>query len=81
MSHTLAALSERAFVRIEPHATDRRSKLVYLTPQGRRFHRKAIASLDPLFDALQNGLDLDSVIAVLPALRAVRVFLDDNRDL
>ncbi|HIC82627.1 MAG TPA: MarR family transcriptional regulator [Kiloniellaceae bacterium] len=81
MSHTLAALSERAFIRIEPHATDRRSKLVYLTPQGRRFHRKAIASLDPLFDALEKGLDLDSVIAVLPALRAVRVFLDDNRDL
>ncbi len=81
MTHTLAALQGRGLIRLEPHASDGRSKLVYLTEAGRTFHLQAIDSLEPLFATLEAELDLDQVIAVLPVLSQVREVLDAKREI
>jgi DNA-binding MarR family transcriptional regulator len=80
MSHTLSGLSGRGFIRVEPHETDRRSKLVFLTEAGRRFQREAIVSLGPLLAKLGQDFDLERLIAAVPVLREVREVLDANRD-
>ena len=52
---TINDLEERKLVRREPHPTDRRAKLVSLTPAGRRLLEKARAVADrapPGFEAL-----------------------------
>ncbi len=81
MTHTLAALSERGFIRLAPHATDGRSKLVYLTDEGRAFHRRAIDSLGPVFAMLEDKIDFAALIEILPLLQEVRAVLDENRDI
>lgn len=80
MTHTLSALSERGLVRLAPHATDGRSKLVFLTEEGRAFHRRAIDGLGPVFQMLEDKIDFSALIEVLPLLQEVREVLDESRD-
>ena len=81
MTHTLSGLSQRGLVRLAPHATDGRSKLVFLTEEGRTFHRRAIDSLGPVFEMLEDKIDFAALIEVLPLLQEVRATLDENRDI
>lgn len=81
MTHTLSALSKRNLVRIEPNASDGRSKLVFLTAAGGAFHQQAIESLDPAFAMIEKRIDMDRIVAMLPVLQDVREILDANRDL
>jgi len=80
MTNTLSVLGERGLIKLKPHATDGRSKLVFLTAAGRKFHPRAIKSLDPLFAMLEDKMDLEKLHAILPVLREVRETLDANRD-
>ena len=79
MTHSLAVLEKRGFVRTEPSLIDARSKGVFLTSEGRRFHASAIAAVLSTFSALLGPSDLEHMAAALPALRAIRKLLDDNR--
>lgn len=81
MTHTLGALSKRHFIKLTPHPTDGRSKVVFLTDEGRMFHAGAIASLAPLMELMEQKLNLDDVDDMLPKLRKIREVLDNNRDL
>lgn len=81
MTHTLSTLSKRRFITLRPHATDGRSKLVFLTSAGRAFQVRAVESLGPAMAALDGKLDYDRMIAMLPELAKVREVLDENRDL
>ncbi len=81
MTHTLATLRKRGFVRFASHETDGRSKLVFLTDQGRAFREQAILSLDSAFQVLDDKLDLQDLETMLPRLSEIRRVLDENRDL
>jgi DNA-binding MarR family transcriptional regulator len=81
MTHTIKVLSERGLVRLEPHETDGRSKLVFLTDEGRHFRENAIAQLGPSTARLMDLLDLEQMSEMLPKLQEIRKILDDNREL
>ncbi len=81
MTHTLAGLSKRGLIRLEPNASDGRSKLVFLTDAGRDFHKTAIESLGPAFAMLEEKIDFKELVKVLPLLQEVRQVLDSNRDI
>lgn len=81
MTHTLAGLSKRGLIRLEPNASDGRSKLVFLTDAGRDFHKDAIESLSPVFAMLEEKIDFEKLIEVLPLLQEVREVLDSNREI
>ena len=81
MTHTLAGLTKRGLIRLEPNTADGRSKLVFLTDEGRAFHKVAIESLGPMFAMVETQIDFDKLIEVLPLLREVREILDNNRDI
>lgn len=80
MTHTLTVLGRHGFVAIEPHPTDRRSKLVMLTPEGRAFRDDAIARLAPAFQFVIDSVSADELLAALPVLEKVRKLLDAERD-
>lgn len=80
MTHTLGTLTKRNLIAIQPHPSDGRSKLVFLTDAGRSFHSDAIESLNPLIDLLSRNVELDTLIRMLPDLQAIREILDDNRN-
>ncbi|MGP1394335.1 MAG: MarR family winged helix-turn-helix transcriptional regulator [Inquilinaceae bacterium] len=79
MTHTLATLSKRNLIRLAPHETDGRSKVVFLTEEGRLFHRQAIENLGPAIMALDDKIDWEKVVELLPELRRIRSVLDNNR--
>ncbi len=80
MTHTLSTLSKRGFVRLAPHETDGRSKVVFITDEGRAFQQHAIQSLGPAVAALSGKLDLYQMAEMIPHLEEIRKVLDDNRD-
>lgn len=80
MTNNLSALSKRGLIRMEPHETDGRSKLVFITDEGRAFQQKAIASLFPAIAAIDDSIDWERVVGLVPELTRIRKILDDNRD-
>jgi DNA-binding MarR family transcriptional regulator len=81
MTHTLRELSRRGFVTLAPNAEDGRSKLVFLTPEGRAFQKRAVEGLFPAMDRLGDKIDIEAMARMLPDLVALRSVLDDNRDI
>jgi DNA-binding MarR family transcriptional regulator len=81
MTHTLSTLSGRGLINIQPHATDGRSKVVFLTSAGREFHAVAINTLGEAFKKLGTLMNVDELIAILPVVQQLREALDANRDL
>ena len=79
MTNTLAKLSARGLVEIRDNPADGRSKLVFLTKRGRAFRDEAIATLDPMIDALDKQLDVRTATRLLPDLQAIRTYLDEHR--
>lgn len=81
MTHTLGALAKRNFIDVTPHPTDGRSKVVFLTDDGRSFHAGAIKSLAPLMEIMEQKFNLEDLAEMLPKLQEVREVLDSHRDL
>ena len=81
MTNTLSVLSKRNYIRIEPHETDGRSKVVFITDEGRAFQQKAISKLFPAIAEIDEKLDWERVIRIVPELERIRKVLDDNRDI
>ena len=80
MTNTLGTLEKHGLIRLAPHETDGRSKLVFITDEGRAFHHRAIESLNPAMSALDGKLDYDKMAEMLPELAKIRAVLDENRD-
>lgn len=80
MTNTLVKLSARGLIELRDNPDDGRSKLVFLTDAGRAFRDQAIGTLDPLLDELDAALRTETAEDPLPALRALRVYLDKRRD-
>lgn len=81
MTHTLTTLSKRGLITIAPHETDGRSKVVFLTKEGRLFREQAIESLFPAMQTLSDKIDWSKVEGMLPELQKIREVLDNNRDI
>ncbi len=79
MTNTLSKLSARGLIKISDNPADGRSKLVFLTPKGRAFQKRAIATLEPTLELMDQNLDLEKFIGLLPMLQELREFLDNNR--
>jgi DNA-binding MarR family transcriptional regulator len=79
MSHSLDVLEARGFVRLAASPTDMRSKLVWLTDDGRAFREAAIDATTAAFGRLFGPDDIEAMQAALPVLRAIRKTLDDER--
>ena len=80
LTHTLKGLEERGLIELRPNPADGRSKLVYLTEAGSTLRNNTIASMGPEFQRMAEGFDLDRLTEVLPVLRELRVFMDEDRN-
>ncbi len=80
ITHTLKGLADRDLVELRPNPEDGRSKRVWLTPQGSALRNDVIAQLSKDFEHLAERFDVGPMLAMLPDLRALRIFLDENRD-
>lgn len=79
LTHTLKGLEARGLIALRPNPEDGRSKLVYLTEAGRKLRDDTIAALGPDFERLSAGYNVEVLVEILPALRELRVFLDQER--
>lgn len=80
MTNTLAKLSSKGFILIEPDPESGRSKIVTLTAEGRQAREDAIASVSTDLDEFLNTFSIARLKKVLPLLRETRAFLDAARD-
>ncbi len=80
MTHSLAILQGAGLIEFRANPKDARSKLVYITPQGRAFRDQTIGGLAPDIMRLVAAIPPDIVERLLPDLEAVRKFLDADRD-
>jgi DNA-binding MarR family transcriptional regulator len=80
ITHSLGVLEKAGFVRLQPNPQDGRSKLVYLTPEGRAFRDEAIQSVRPAFQPIMEKLDPEFLTSLIPHLRKVRRALDEARN-
>ena len=80
LSHTLSLLDRRGWIAMRPNPDDKRSKRVWITPEGRAFRDDAIAALGPDLDVIARDHDADEIAALVPKLTALRQYLDAARD-
>lgn len=80
MTHVLAGLEKRGLISVTPNPEDGRGKLVYLTQAGRELRNQAVASTTPALAGIIPQFGLEEAAAILPALRKLRVLLDEARD-
>ena len=78
LTHTLKGLESRGLIDMRPNPDDGRSKLVYLTDKGRALRQETIAALGPDFDRIAERLDMAALQKIIPTLKDLRVFLDDD---
>lgn len=80
MTHTIKGLQAHGLVEVRPNPDDGRSKRVWLTDKGRNLRDQAIADLSPDFERLATGFDVQRLQDMLPVLRDLRIFLDEDRN-
>ena len=80
MTNTVARLVERGLAEVRDNPDDRRSKLLYLTADGRSFVLRAAETLAPTLAELDRRIGLARVGDMLLELRALRETLDAMRD-
>ncbi len=80
LTHTLKGLEDRGLIEMLPNPKDGRSKLVHITEAGTQLRNDVIASMGPDFQRLSEGFELSRLTDILPVLRDLRVFLDEDRD-
>ena len=79
-TNTLSNLQKMGLVETRPHPSDRRSKQVHITQEGRRLVEDTVAALAPRFAKMLMPLEPGALEALTPRLRALRRVMDDNRD-
>lgn len=79
MTNTAQRLHAMGLVDIEAHPEDGRSKLVRLNAAGAKAHAKALAAIAPELERLTQGLGMQTLNELLPLLRTMRTWLDNNR--
>ena len=80
MTNTLAKLEIAGYVHIRPDWDDARRKLVALSPSGRMARNAALDAVSPIISSLVSDLGSERVKALLPAMRTLRLLLEQNND-
>ncbi|MCJ8297516.1 MAG: MarR family transcriptional regulator [Pseudomonadales bacterium] len=80
MTHTLSGLEKHGLIEMRPNPKDGRSKCVWLTDQGREFRQESIEKLGLAMTDLAEHFDPDKIAQILPTLKELRIYLDENRD-
>ena len=80
MTNTLAKLEIAAYVHIRPDWDDARRKLVALSPSGKMARNAALDAVSPIISSLVSDLGSERVKALLPAMRTLRLLLEQNND-
>ena len=79
MTNTVKRLADLKYIRVTPDPKDGRGKLVAITEAGREAHAFAISTLEEDFKEGVAALGAQGFADALPFLRAVRIYLDENR--
>lgn len=79
MTHTLSGLEQRGLIRLGPNPNDGRSKLVYLTVEGRALREATIAATGADLARIDALFPVDRMAALVPDLAELRQVLDSNR--
>ncbi len=72
MTYLIDNLSKRGLVRRMESATDRRSKLIYLTPKGRQLGKKVEPWVAELFGIAGRDFDVPTLQAYIRAVEKMR---------
>ena len=80
MTNTLAKLEIAGYVHIRPDWDDARRKLVALSPSGKMARNAALDAVSPVISSLVSDLGSERVKALLPAIRTLRLLLEQNND-
>ncbi|EPJ50076.1 MAG: MarR family transcriptional regulator [Osedax symbiont Rs2] len=80
MTHTLSGLEKHGLIEMRPNPNDGRSKCVWLTEQGREFRQESIEKLGFAMSDLAQHIDPQKIEKILPTLKELRIYLDENRD-
>ena len=79
MSNTVARLQHKGYVRVRPHPTDGRSRLVALTETGLQARQQAVQGLSARYAGLGGLMESEELERALATLRKLRVWLDTHR--
>lgn len=79
MTHTLQRVEAAGWIAIRPDPVDGRRKWVSLTPAGAAAYGEALKGLRPHLEAMRSAFTDEEFQAVLPFLRALRIWFDENR--
>ena len=80
LTHTLQGLESHGLIEMRPNPNDGRSKLVYLSDAGRALRNNTVGAMAPEFERLGEGFDVGKLYDILPTLRDLRVYLDDDKN-
>ena len=79
MTNTLQRLEAQGFVLVVGDEADGRRKRVSLTQDGTRAYEAGLMALRPRMEGLREAFTDSEFEAALPFLRALRVWMDENR--
>jgi len=80
MGETVDKLLSKGFVKVEANPADRREKIVSLTEQGAAAKRDAEKAIHPLLESMIEQMGVAQFEAAYTALRPIRQWMDDNRN-
>ncbi|MES2144315.1 MAG: MarR family transcriptional regulator [Pseudomonadota bacterium] len=78
MTNTLSRLEWAGHVHIRPDWDDARQKFISISPSGRSARDAAVQSVAPIIGEVVQGLGADTVRALLPVLRAIRIRFEEE---
>lgn len=80
MTHTLTGLEKAQFVLLQSNPDDGRSKLVWITPEGRSFRENAIRSMGQELSKFSEFFPEKNISELVPQLAEIRKYMDTARD-
>ena len=80
MTAILGKLSSKGYVEIIGSETDKRRKLVSITPDGRAARERGISALAGVASDLEDQIDVRKILEILPTLTLLRETLDVARN-
>ncbi len=81
LTSTLKRLEAKDFIELARDPEDGRSKRVFITKAGRAAREESILAAFPLLARVKDGFGEERTKQMLPALAALRQWLDGNRQL
>ncbi|MEM1433456.1 MAG: MarR family transcriptional regulator [Pseudomonadota bacterium] len=78
MTNSLARLSDRGYIDVIENPRDRRSKLVFLTPAGRKARDTAIGRIAPTMQRYIEGMSSEDLADLYRLLRKMHGAMDVN---